>query len=178
MGAEVLGLREVSTTPKPTQGAWQQSPAGLYPSGNHPSDTSPHRAVSCALLWPTWFGWKDAASTAQHWLKLKPCSTVPRGLHMELLKSWPKINLSHLIFLVQSKFFTCLAALWGDGHYSNGARNLTRRTKFDLFPVSLHSDFSGCVPLTKIKLSTDRCKATITSFARQQGQHIPIFKAI
>lgn len=47
-----------------------------------------------------------------------------RCLHMELLKSWLKISFSHVIFLVQSKFFTCLAALWGDEHYNDGTWNL------------------------------------------------------
>lgn len=161
IGAEVLGLGRFHTTPKPTPGAWQQSSAGLSPSGNITPVTLVHTG-QCPVH-PIWVEkcWGDAASAAQHWLKLKPCSTVPRRcLHRELLKSWLKISLSHLIFLVQSKSFTCLAALCGDEHYSDGAWNLTSRAKFDLFPVSLHSDFSGCVPLTKIKLSTDRCKAT------------------
>lgn len=81
IGAEVLGLREVSHHSQTHRWSLAASPSWIISiRKHHPSDTSPHRAALCtALAHPIWVErcWGDAASTAQHWLKLKPCSTLP-----------------------------------------------------------------------------------------------------
>lgn len=162
MGAEVLGLREVSCHTQTHTWSLAAIPSWVIPIRKHHPGTPAHRGqcLCSALAHLIWVErcWGDAASTAQHEMKtLQHSAWSRRCLHIELLKSWLKINLSHVIFLVPNQFFICSAALWGEEQHSDGACNL--RAKFDLFPASLHSDFSGCVPLTKIKLCSDRCKA-------------------
>lgn len=173
-----LGSGRFHTTPKPTRGAWKQSPAGLFPSGNTTPGTPAHSSVHCSG--PPDLGRKMLGGCCQHCSALVEIKTLQhsawsrRCLHMDLVKSWLKISLRHVIFLVQGKLFNCLATLWGDEQYSDGTWNL--RAKFDLFTASLHSDFSGCVPLTKVKLCTDQCKAT--QLLHLQGSKGSIFLSL